>query len=130
VTGTLPAQGFSEHWYKVIFVEEFSVQAGGLAYTPSFGLTSGALDYVVDAYYVLGNEVLPMTLCGSQQPPLSNLPALGITHWQDGNLFVLFDPATQDISCSMPGTPVLLRVRPVSLNYQCASYTLFASSQP
>jgi hypothetical protein len=121
VSGTLPAGGFSEHWYVVSFAIDTQSPPG--RFLPTFNLTSGLFDYVVDAF-VSSTGFQPLQMCATQQAPVPELPALGITQWAGQNISIGFDPNTYPPLCAFPNTLVYLRVRPVSLNYQCVPFTL------
>jgi hypothetical protein len=123
IPGTLPAQGYSEHWYRVKY-ETGSVGSQTL-YGPAFVLYDGStfnvsFDYVVDAFDQYGQ---PMQQC-NVLPPFTTAPATGVTAWSGNIGGFSYDPFNYSVHCAPAETPVYLRVRPLSMNYQCKPYTL------
>jgi hypothetical protein len=122
LTGTLPAEGYSEHWYLVRF--QTGSIPGETLYGPAFVIYDSAqqtsFDYVVDAYNQYGQ---PLNLCIGD-PALQGLPARGVTEWFGNPNNFKYDPSIYSDRCALPMTDVYLRVRPISLNYQCAGYDL------
>lgn len=125
VSGTLPAQGMSEFWYKTTY--STGSIPGQLLYGPAIFLADDtvlgnqSLNYVVD---IFDQFQQPLQLCNFTPASLDVLPALGVTEWSGNANGFTFNQATYPARCALPGTPVYVRVRPVSLNYQCHGYVL------
>ena len=120
---TLPANGMSEHWYSVKF-QTGSVGTQTL-FGPAFVVYDGSqnnnsLDYVADAYDQYGQ---PLQQC-NVDPTFQTLPALGVTQWSGNANGFSYNSITYNVHCAPAMTPIYIRVRPVSMNYQCSSYTL------
>ncbi len=123
VTGTLPAQGFSEHWYMVHYLTG-SVGTETL-YGPAFvlydaGGFNNSMDYVADVFDQYGQ---PMQEC-NVAAPFQTAPAQGVTQWSGNSGGFDYNSYTYPSQCGPASTPIYIRVRPVSQNYQCNSYKL------
>ena len=123
VSSTLPSNGASEHWYQVKY--KTGSIPGETLYGPAFILYgadgfNNSFDYVVDAYDQYGQ---PLQQC-NVAPPFQTAPVLGVTQWSGNANGFMYDPYTYPPRCGPAGSNVYLRVRPVSMNYQCSAYTL------
>lgn len=109
-TGTLPAGGTGERWFAVSFMNSAS------NYHPHVYLSAGAAYYVLDVF---------LTANGDRACPLATQPtqtSFGVNNWE------VYPPNTDAVCASphfpAPGTTLLVRVRPVSINSSCQPFNV------
>jgi hypothetical protein len=109
-SGTLPAGGTGERWFAVSFLNN------GDNFHPHVYLSSGAAYYVLDVFLTTnGNRACPT----ATQPTQASF---GVNNWE------VHPPGTDAVCPSQqhpaPGATMFVRVRPVSINSTCQSFTL------